>query len=62
MWGVTAISVDSFFYLTHLQWMYKTNFRDISSTGVVVLPESAKLLALELNKAMAEGGITAGHH
>ena len=42
--------------------MYRTNFMDISSTGVVILPESAVKLAAELNKAMEEGGIKTGHH
>lgn len=41
--------------------MFKTNFNQISKSGVVVLPESALQLAEELKKAIAAGGAN-GHH
>jgi hypothetical protein len=41
--------------------MYKYNFNQISKTGVVVMPESALLLAEELKKAI-EAGIGKAHH
>jgi H+-transporting ATPase len=36
------------------KWMFKKNFNGISTTGVVVLPESAKKLIEELDKALAD--------
>jgi hypothetical protein len=36
--------------------MYHVNFNDITTTGVVVLPESAKLLISQLDTALAEAG------
>jgi len=38
------------------KWMYHVNFNDITTTGVVVLPESAKLLISQLDTALAEAG------
>lgn len=35
-------------------WMYKTNFNNIASTGVVVLPESAQRLVKQLDAALEE--------
>jgi hypothetical protein len=35
--------------------MYRSNFRNIKGTGVVVLPESARLLAEELDAASGRG-------
>jgi hypothetical protein len=35
--------------------MYKTNFNQISKSGVVEFPESALALAEELKKAIADG-------
>lgn len=37
------------------QWMYRTNFCNISGTGAVTLPESARLLAEELDEASGRG-------
>jgi H+-transporting ATPase len=37
------------------KWMLKRNFNGISTTGVVVLPDSAKKLIEELDKALADG-------
>ena len=42
------------------KWMYKTNFNNISSTGVVELPESAKKLIADFEAAEKEGN-GAGH-
>lgn len=47
------------------RWMYKTNFNGISTSGAVVLPESAKKLVEDLEKAVADESATASsasHH
>lgn len=41
--------------------MYRTNMFDISKTGVVELPESAKKLLKDLELALAEEGVENGH-
>lgn len=41
------------------KWMNKVNFMDISTTGVVVLPESAKKLIADLDANLKEEGIPA---
>jgi H+-transporting ATPase len=43
-------------------WMYHTNFNKISTTGVVVLPETALKMLAELDKALTEGGMSSGRH
>jgi H+-transporting ATPase len=42
------------------KWMYKTNFNNISKSGVVELPESAKKLIADFEAAEASGS-GAGH-
>jgi H+-transporting ATPase len=44
------------------KYMYATNLFGINNTGVVKLPESAKALIAELDKALAEGTGGGGHH
>lgn len=43
------------------KWLYRVNFNGINETGVVVLPESAKKIAMDLEKAVAEVQ-GQGHH
>jgi hypothetical protein len=40
------------------QILYAINFNDISASGVVDLPLSAKMLLEEMDQALADGGIT----
>jgi H+-transporting ATPase len=54
--------VQDFSKVVLYKWMYKSNFLGISTTGVVVLPESAKTLIMELEKALAEEGTAVRHH
>lgn len=42
--------------------MFHFNAFNISGTGVAQLPESAKLLALEMEKTLKEEGGASGHH
>ena len=42
--------------------MYKANFNKISSSSVVVLPESAKKLVEDYDTALAEAGHSTGKH
>jgi H+-transporting ATPase len=44
------------------KWMYYSNFNKISTTGVVVLPETALKLIAELDKALNEEGVASGGH
>jgi H+-transporting ATPase len=44
------------------KWMYASNFNGIRTTGVVVLPESARHLVKELDDAMAQARHTPSHH
>lgn len=54
--------VQDLFKVLLYKWMYKSNFLGISTTGKVVLPESAKNLIKELEKALAEEGGASSHH
>ena len=42
--------------------MYRYNFYNISGTGVVILPESAKLLIKEMEEALKNDAGGGGHH
>jgi hypothetical protein len=44
------------FLLLVLQFMYHINFNDISSSGVVDLPMSARMMLDEMDQALADGG------
>jgi H+-transporting ATPase len=44
------------------QLMYRYNFYNISGTGVVILPESAKLLIKEMEEALKNDAGGGGHH
>jgi len=42
--------------------MYKANFNDISSSGVVVLTDAAKKIIEDYDTTMAEAGHSTGKH
>jgi len=44
------------------KWMYKANFNDISSSGVVVLTDAAKKIIEDYDTTMAEAGHSTGKH
>lgn len=44
------------------RWMYSTNFNKISSTGVVIMPQSALKMIADLDEALKNGGAGGGHH
>jgi H+-transporting ATPase len=52
--------IQDFLKVMVYKWMYATNFNNISRSGVVVLPDSAKKLIDDLEKALAMNDAT-GH-
>jgi H+-transporting ATPase len=53
--------VQDAFKVAAYHWMFKTNFNNISTTGVVVLPDSAVKLREEMDAVLADGGNHGGH-
>jgi hypothetical protein len=43
--------------IVRLQFMYLVNFNNISATGAVDLPSSARMMLENLDQALADGGI-----
>jgi len=52
--------LQDFLKVMAFKWMYWKDFNKISSTGVVIMPESALKMITELDKAMKEG--VPAHH
>jgi H+-transporting ATPase len=61
IWFFSAVFflVQDFLKVQAYKWMHRTNFNGISTTGVVVLPESANKLIEDLQAALKEEGV---HH
>lgn len=52
--------IQDFLKVASYRWMYQVNFNNISTSGSVVLPESAKKLIKELDAALKSGVVEGG--